>query len=105
MCTTTTEHKCMDITSSEQASSSHNSGACGACKTEVEIEFEATGALSKKLMRDMKHSRVPQLDGNHDTSSSEDDDYDDDDGNDDDDDEKEDGEEEGEEEVKNSLLE
>ncbi|XP_053408446.1 transcription initiation factor IIA subunit 1-like [Mercenaria mercenaria] len=103
--TPNTEHSCTDTHNTEQPCSSRDSepgcsGACGCCRQEVEIEFEASKALSKKLAQDIKRStkrRVPQLDGNHDTSSSEDDDYDDDDGNDDDED-KEDGEEEGEEE-------
>ncbi|XP_060582070.1 transcription initiation factor IIA subunit 1-like [Ruditapes philippinarum] len=103
--TTDTEHRDTDTLNTEQPCSSQDSepscsGACGCYKQEVEIEFEASKAMSKKLARDIKRSiksRVPQLDGNHDTSSSDDDDYDDDDGN-DDDDEKEDGEEEGEEE-------
>lgn len=94
--------------STEQDCSSHDtesicSGACGSCEQQsVGIEFEASRALSKKLAKDIKRSiknRVPQIDGNHDTSSSEDDDYDDDDGDGDDDD-KEEGDEEGEEEVR-----
>ncbi|KAL4237333.1 Transcription initiation factor IIA subunit 1 [Mactra antiquata] len=73
-------------------------GACGQSNDCIDIEFEASNALSKKLLSDLKRSgRVPQLDGNHDTSSSEDDYDDDDDGN-DDDEEKEDGDEEVEEE-------
>ncbi|XP_052768356.1 transcription initiation factor IIA subunit 1-like [Mya arenaria] len=72
---------------------------------EIELELECSPASAGRLLNSRKRTKrsrvpkVPQLDGNHDTSSSEDNDFDDDDDdNNDDDDEKEDGEEDGEEE-------
>lgn len=50
---------------------------------EIEIEVVCSG------------SKIPQLDGGHDTSSSEDENFDDDDDHDDDDDEKEENEDGG----------
>ena len=74
-------------------------GVCG-----MDIELEVSSKLSKRLRQDMRRrhklkKQVPQLDGNHDTSSSDDDNFDDDDDDDDKDDDKDDAEEEGEEEV------
>lgn len=96
-----TEHSCKTFPSEPIVSGLHIESECpGATGSSVEIEFEATGALSKKLAKDVRRharGRVPQFDGNHDTSSSEDDYDDDDDGN-DDEEEKDEGEEEGEEE-------
>lgn len=82
-------------------------GACGQTDA-VELELETSPALQRKLRRDLRRktrkAKLPQLDGNHDTSSSEDDNFeDDDDDNDDDDEEKEEGEEEGEEEASFSV--
>lgn len=69
----------------------------------VEFELDMSQKLSRRLRQDLRHRRkvkkqVPQLDGNHDTSSSEDDNFDDDDDDDKDDDDKDDEEDEGEEE-------
>lgn len=58
-------------------------GACSRLKPEIEIEVVCSG------------SKIPQLDGGHDTSSSEDENFDDDDDHDDDDDEKEENEDGG----------
>lgn len=100
--TTESEHTCPAGTEQPQHESHEEPGCSGACSHSdecIEIEFEASKALSKKLLSDLRRSgRVPQLDGNHDTSSSEDDYDDDEDGNDDDED-KEEGDDEGEEEV------
>lgn len=60
---------------------SESMGECSRLKPEIEVEVVC--------------SKIPQLDGGHDTSSSEEDNFDDDDDHDDDDDEKEENEDGG----------